>query len=456
MTWAAAAALHCRADAARLCVSCDRHVHAANALSRRHVRAPLCAGCDARPAAVRVVVAGGGGGDARFLCAGCVDGGGCASGAEARVPVEGFSGCPAAAELAASWGLDLAGGRAGKHDVEDPFFSEADYSMLASHHVLRELYVPCDPPEVAAGGRRLKAESLGHQLAEMARREVESAPPRPAQAYSGSISPASRRSSAAASSHLPQNEAAAEQRATLPYTSVLIMEPPAGCPDLGTDCNELVWERAAPSDPPCQIWDFNLGKSRDHDEHSALELHFGSKDGGFMIKSYNDMIEEVSSGSRKDLQYIYESTYSLATEDIVSANMYQLTTKQLSTAATSSNKRHKNDSHAMAIDGPSSSRIVDRPLSSSPKFAAVLARKNSFTDQTVAGAERPSLKMDSETIAMNRDNAMQRYREKRKTRRYDKHIRYESRKTRADTRARVKGRFVKSTDILNVSGGDGG
>lgn len=93
-------------------------------------------------------------------------------------------------------------------------------------------------------------------------------------------------------------------------------------------------------------------------------------------------------------------------------------------------------------------------------------------------------KADMELIAQNRDNAMQRYREKKKIRRfdsliliffdtqqyyilfykihtqkpysthsshlqtniyrYDKHIRYESRKARADTRKRVKGRFVKT------------
>uniref|UniRef100_A0A0E0ETP8 CCT domain-containing protein n=1 Tax=Oryza meridionalis TaxID=40149 RepID=A0A0E0ETP8_9ORYZ len=451
MTWRccdycgeAAAALHCRADAARLCVACDRHVHGANALSRRHVRAPLCARCEARPAAARVAGAGGccgGGGEARFLCAGCADDGGAEA---ARVPVVGFSGCPAAAELAASWGLDLGGGRDGFE--EDPFFPEAGYPMLAADRVLRDMYVPCDPPpEVAAGGRgrRLKGDSLCHQLAELALREVE------AQANSGSISPSARRSSAAAIRH----EAAA-QRATLPYKSAPAAEA-AGCGHVGngeqfTDDNELVWQRTAPSDPPCQIWDFNLGKSRDHDEHSALELHFGSKDGGFMIKSYNDMIEEVSSSSRKDLQYIYDSTYSFAPEDIVSANIYQLTPKQLSTA-TSGNKRHKNEQHGLTNDGPSSSRIVDvdRTLNSSPEeVAAVLAGENSITDQTVTGADqRNSLKIDSRTIAMNRDNAMQRY---------DKHIRYESRKMRADTRTRVKGRFVKATDIFNVGGGDGG
>jgi hypothetical protein len=37
--------------------------------------------------------------------------------------------------------------------------------------------------------------------------------------------------------------------------------------------------------------------------------------------------------------------------------------------------------------------------------------------------------------------------------RYDKHIRYESRKLRADTRKRVKGRFVKSTEALDVGNG---
>lgn len=109
-------------------------------------------------------------------------------------------------------------------------------------------------------------------------------------------------------------------------------------------------------------------------------------------------------------------------------------------------------------------------------------------------------KVDSELIAKNRGNAMIRYMEKRKTRRlvvghaalrqiivmaswalplprifalkyfdlfcffcmdvcyneecfharcrYDKRIRYESRKVRADTRLRFKGRFVKSTEAL--------
>lgn len=53
---------------------------------------------------------------------------------------------------------------------------------------------------------------------------------------------------------------------------------------------------------------------------------------------------------------------------------------------------------------------------------------------------------DSNFLSQNRGNAVLRYKEKRKNRRYDKHIRYESRKLRADSRKRVKGRFVKSTE----------
>lgn len=48
-----------------------------------------------------------------------------------------------------------------------------------------------------------------------------------------------------------------------------------------------------------------------------------------------------------------------------------------------------------------------------------------------------------ELTSQERDSALLRYKQKKKTRRFDKHIRYESRKVRAETRVRVKGRFAK-------------
>ncbi|KAF5731483.1 CONSTANS-like zinc finger protein [Tripterygium wilfordii] len=49
-----------------------------------------------------------------------------------------------------------------------------------------------------------------------------------------------------------------------------------------------------------------------------------------------------------------------------------------------------------------------------------------------------------ELNSQERETAISRYKEKKKTRRYDKHIRYESRKARAESRMRIKGRFAKT------------
>lgn len=52
---------------------------------------------------------------------------------------------------------------------------------------------------------------------------------------------------------------------------------------------------------------------------------------------------------------------------------------------------------------------------------------------------------------MDREARVLRYREKRKNRRFEKTIRYASRKAYAETRPRVKGRFAKRTDTKETS-----
>ncbi|XP_010248195.1 PREDICTED: zinc finger protein CONSTANS-LIKE 9-like [Nelumbo nucifera] len=51
--------------------------------------------------------------------------------------------------------------------------------------------------------------------------------------------------------------------------------------------------------------------------------------------------------------------------------------------------------------------------------------------------------------AVSRDSAVMRYKAKKKTRQFEKKIRYASRKARADVRKRVKGRFVKAGDAYD-------
>lgn len=62
---------------------------------------------------------------------------------------------------------------------------------------------------------------------------------------------------------------------------------------------------------------------------------------------------------------------------------------------------------------------------------------------------------------MDREARVLRYKEKRKNRKFEKTIRYASRKAYAETRPRVKGRFAKRTDsepeidgILSFGSGD--
>uniref|UniRef100_A0A0A9EF57 CCT domain-containing protein n=1 Tax=Arundo donax TaxID=35708 RepID=A0A0A9EF57_ARUDO len=105
-----AAAVYCRADAARLCLPCDRHVHGANGVCSRHARAPLCADCRAAGAVFRRASLAAGGG--LFLCSDCDfgrhrDGGADQPALHDRCAVQPYFGCPPANELAALLGVPL-------------------------------------------------------------------------------------------------------------------------------------------------------------------------------------------------------------------------------------------------------------------------------------------------------------------------------------------------------------
>lgn len=57
------------------------------------------------------------------------------------------------------------------------------------------------------------------------------------------------------------------------------------------------------------------------------------------------------------------------------------------------------------------------------------------------------LQMPQQLTPMDREARVLRYREKKKTRKFEKTIRYASRKAYAETRPRIKGRFAKRTDV---------
>lgn len=96
--------VYCRSDSASLCLSCDRNVHSANALSRRHSRTLLCDRCASQPAMVRCLE------ENASLCQNC-DWNGHAAGSSAaghkRQNINCYSGCPSSAELSRVWSFIL-------------------------------------------------------------------------------------------------------------------------------------------------------------------------------------------------------------------------------------------------------------------------------------------------------------------------------------------------------------
>lgn len=59
----------------------------------------------------------------------------------------------------------------------------------------------------------------------------------------------------------------------------------------------------------------------------------------------------------------------------------------------------------------------------------------------------PSIQMPTQLTPIDRKARVQRYMEKKKTRKFEKTIRYASRKAYAETRPRIKGRFAKRTNV---------
>ncbi|KAJ6825809.1 zinc finger protein CONSTANS-LIKE 14-like [Iris pallida] len=214
-----------------------------------------------------------------------------------------------------------------------------------------------------------------------------------------------------------------------------------------------MWDCAPNNDHSTQIWDFNLGRTRDHNESSQFETGYGTNGAGFTIKSYSDLLKENSFSTTKVLEDIYDSNCPSGNEDVLSTNIHHISSQNVVSAnltgkwRNNPNMLHPLCQHTLKTTfQPLSAPLVLMILG----LEAAVKRFPSENNPTSEMIVRPANKVNSELLAQNRGNAMLRYKEKRKNRRYEKHIRYESRKARADTRKRVKGRFVKSTEAPDV------
>uniref|UniRef100_A0A1D1ZCH4 Zinc finger protein CONSTANS-LIKE 13 n=1 Tax=Anthurium amnicola TaxID=1678845 RepID=A0A1D1ZCH4_9ARAE len=365
----AKALVYCRADSARLCLACDRRVHAANAVCSRHPRSLLCDACLSAPSAFLVGSSpsrrrGGGGGHPRLLCPNCdfdaVHGQGGGGRARERRPVEPYSGCPTVAEMLSLLGVPVedeksvllgAGGPDGWLDGGGGGGAEGGTSLLMEeegwvwetppilsmedlivpinpYHGFRALGVPPPPKDRNASCGKHKDEIL-RQLRELVKSDV--------------------------------------------------------C--VNNDCGLLEAETGLGSPRGLQV-----GEMISNAENDAALVVAPSPEAKILRKDCCEMNGVLPFSSEHQFETCMEGGNA-------------------------------------SLDGP-----MDAHGSVSDTGRHLMSRE-----------ELPSLppKCTYQLSGLDRGIVLSRYKEKRKTRRYDKQIRYESRKVRADSRMRIKGRFAK-------------
>ncbi|KAJ6302302.1 hypothetical protein OIU77_016397 [Salix suchowensis] len=417
-----AAVLYCRADSAKLCLLCDQQIHSANALSLKHVRSQICDNCRAGPASIHSS------NDNLFLCQDCDWGSQNSSlsvpSLHNRNPVEGFMGSPPVVELASLFGFDFKSFFCVDSDPGSCLFEQEAFNFQDS-------VVSSDDFSALLSSGKSRQE-VYKQLVEMGKRGMVRV-----NGDGAELGPDTPPSRCAVKWNFQGLELENGDEELLhqqtSFTSLLISPNHAeasenGCvsdPGFMWDCN-YTYQGA-------QVSDFQLGTSMDCAVPAPQEEGYDVKDPGFMVKNYVDFTEDGAFTSQKVLDDGHvASCCSTTCEDNLSRN--SCSNQQLS-----SYKPPTENCSNTPLAG-----LSPESMPGEPNAHIQVMEQPSLTWFDTLDEVRQ--KGDAGLFAQNRGNAMMRYREKKKNRRYDKRIRYESRKARADTRKRVKGRFIKAIE----------
>lgn len=430
------AILYCRADTAKLCVMCDQHVHSANPLSLKHIRSQICDNCHSQPVSFVCLS------DNLLLCQHC-DSDAHSSTNHNRLPVHGFSGCPSPSNLASHLGLHDFTNILHQHhhsiyqyqyndddsDVDDQFMVPNTSTILSTKGLPHSSAV--NNTSTCGKQKHIILEQLirlfqkqQQEHFHIRKEEEEDARRRRKRRFMPNVN-----DDDGGSHSLLLTQSLAQQ---LPFTSLLMQQVSTSQLDVmnvGGQGGQMLWN-THPTDQGTQIWDFNLGCLRGS---GPLELGDSANDAGFTMRSYSELLTEASLDDTKGIKEIYGMNSSIALENLVAF------------------KNEKNNPAAGPTSSESNSMPIARESSGSgfviPNYCGGSKDIQYMQQMMKCENQTPATtKTDLELMAKNRGNAMLRYKEKKKTRRYDKHIRYESRKARADTRKRVKGRFVKASE----------
>ncbi|KAF0903400.1 hypothetical protein E2562_027693 [Oryza meyeriana var. granulata] len=384
--------VYCRSDAASLCLSCDRNVHSANALSLRHTRTLLCDRCVSQPAMVRCLV------ENASLCQNC-DWNGHSAGSSAaghkRQTINCYSGCPSSSELSKIWSFvsDIP-------NVAPEPNCEQGISMMSI----------CDSgvsnQDNAAGDSSLLDIASATLMSDLD--------------TAGKLKSLVGSSSEAGVNLLP-----------------LATDQPAGSVDSAT------------AKVPYTADKDMFSKDRIYEEFCVDDVDLSFENYEELFGTSHIQTEQLFDDAGID-NYFESKEIPAGNSDERPTLMQPVTSNAVSADSGMSIPGAKGDS-SLCIP-------VRQARSSISLSFSGLTGESSAGDYQDCGVSSVLLMgeppwhppgPEGSSAGATRDNAITRYKEKKKRRKFDKKIRYASRKARADVRKRVKGRFVKAGEAYD-------
>ncbi|PON87995.1 Zinc finger-domain containing protein [Trema orientale] len=385
--------VYCRSDAACLCLSCDRNVHSANILSKRHSRTLLCERCNSQPALVRCAE------ERVSLCQNCDwmgHGASTSSSTHKRQTISCYSGCPSAAELSSIWSFVLDSPSAGESACEQ------ELGLMSIN-------------ENSTGNAPGLSENASGSVG------VNNVPSMAKASVWPSLSSVPELNAASQVLDLPDDCV----NATLPKLSFAGIKGPELCAnddlyaDLDMDEVDLNFENYE------ELFGVALNNSEELFENGGIDSLFETTDmSGADSNCQGAVAAEESVGLLNTMQPACSTAASADSAMSAKTEPLLCFTRQAHSSVSFSGPNGETSAGDFQDCGASSMLLMGEPPWCPP------SQENSIQ-------------------SVNRNDAVMRYKEKKKTRKFEKRVRYASRKARADVRKRVKGRFVKAGDAYD-------
>ncbi|KAK1389014.1 zinc finger protein CONSTANS-LIKE 12-like [Heracleum sosnowskyi] len=389
----------CESDSATLCLHCDKCVHSANTLSRRHLRTLICEKCNSQPAVVRCMD------DKILLCQVC-EWNGCSGPAHRIQKLNSYDGCPSIDEFSNIWPSLL--------ELPYPSACDSSFTPMSTSLTVNENSIN-SPNECSF---LLINESL------------------PSIKIDNIVGP---------STVVPLNS----NNLPICNNDQASLLPPEKGSNLPKICPSLKDIILSEGDDICKGVDLDV------------TLNF---DCGYEMIGFSQQSKNQRDNGGLDCLVLEKPLPVTETNNLIENSLEAASAPQQDCITFQSPQVNGPASLLQAMSGSASTMLMNRschkdigmPFPTGPLSLTTITGESSVADYQDCGLSSVFLAGESPwessldtSFPQARDKAKMRYNEKKKTRMFGKQIRYASRKARADTRKRVKGRFVKTGEAYD-------